>query len=214
MPFTVTQFLEVFQRYNQAVWPAQLVFIVLAAAATFAAVRGDRYSRYITGLLAFLWAWDAVVYHVTFFRAINPAAVVFAILSQVETMLLVWNGVMRGRITFGARGPWRNVGVMLIGYSIVLYPLLGFAFGQRYPQMPTFGLPCPTTIFTLGMLMCTRPVAPLALWIVPLLWTIVGTQAAMLFGVREDFGLAIAGALSLYYVVTTLTGERRRAPAA
>ena len=211
MPFTAAQFFDVFGRYNQAVWPAQVVFFVLAAAASIAAVRGDKYSRYSSVLLAFLWAWDALVYHLAFFRAINPAAVLFAAMFAAQSALFVWYGIVRKRISFGARGPWREVGLALIAYALVVYPLLGFAFGQRYPQMPTFGLPCPTTIYTLGMLMCARPAAPRALWIVPLQWALIGTQAAILFGVREDYGLPAAGAVSLYYVVMTLTVEKRRA---
>ncbi|WP_414541485.1 DUF6064 family protein [Nostoc sp. CCY0012] len=29
-----------------------------------------------------------------------------------------------------------------------MYPLIGYALGRIFPTSPTFGVPCPTTIFT------------------------------------------------------------------
>jgi hypothetical protein len=66
--------------------------------------------------------------------------------------------------------------------------------------MPTFGLPCPTTLFTLGMLAFLKPPRPVAMFVVPLLWTLVGAQAALAFGVLEDFGLLVAGIAGLWLV--------------
>jgi len=79
MPFTEEQFFEVFQRYNNSVWPAQLGLYAVAIAAVALARRGaSSDSRYVAGLLGLLWAWTAVVYHAIFFRQINPAATLFA----------------------------------------------------------------------------------------------------------------------------------------
>jgi hypothetical protein len=64
--------------------------------------------------------------------------------------------------------------------------------GQRYPELPTFGLPCPTTIFTLGMLsLCPRPV-PWTLYLIPGLWAVIATSAAWVFGIGEDLALVPA----------------------
>jgi hypothetical protein len=65
--------------------------------------------------------------------------------------------------------------------------------GHDYPATPTFGLPCPTTIFTIGMLMLMTPSTPRWLYIAPLLWTLVGSTAAFLLGVYQDLGLVVAG---------------------
>ena len=39
-----------------------------------------------------------------------------------------------------------------LGGALVAYPVLSAMLGREFPEMPTFGLPCPTTIFTLGLL--------------------------------------------------------------
>jgi len=77
------------------------------------------------------------------------------------------------------------------------YPVASHLLGHRYPEMPTFGLPCPTTIFTLGMLLlCVSPV-PRLLLAIPLLWVGVGTVGAFTFAMYEDFTLLFAGLLTL-----------------
>jgi hypothetical protein len=42
LPFTIDQFLDVFRRYNSAVWPSQLVLLGLAVAALAFGVLGGR----------------------------------------------------------------------------------------------------------------------------------------------------------------------------
>lgn len=57
-----------------------------------------------------------------------------------------------------------------------------------------FGVaPCPTTIFTFGLLLLTRGPVPLRLLVIPLLWALVGASAALHLGVREDLGLVVTG---------------------
>lgn len=68
--------------------------------------------------------------------------------------------------------------------------------------MPAFGVaPCPTTIFTVGVLM-TGPWR-MVRWLlaVPFLWALVGGSAAVLPAVPQDTGLiataAVLGAVAL-----------------
>lgn len=210
MPFTEEQFFEVFQHYNQAVWPAQLLLYGIAITALIlAARRGTAHKRYVAALLAVLWAWMALAYHVAFFRQINPAAILFAAFFIAQAALFVWHGAIRQDVEISPKfSAWRVVGSVLIVYGLLLYPFAAIMIGQRYPAMPTFGLPCPTTIFTLGILMWTRS-APVILWIIPVLWALIATQVAIQFGVYEDFGLTLAAAIAIVFLFAT-----RRTPRA
>ena len=78
-----------------------------------------------------------------------------------------------------------------------MYPLLNVLLGHRYPAMPTFGAPCPTTIATFGLLTWATPRPPWFVWPIPVLWALVGTSAAFALGVREDLGLLAAAGLAV-----------------
>lgn len=201
LPFTVDEFLAVFARYNERVWPMQLILVGLGLAAVAVAGRPARRngaSRLVAALLGVLWAWMGLVYHIGFFRAINPAAVLFGIAFVTESVLLLAYGVLGDRLHFrfhADAGGW--LGAALLTYALAVYPLLAIAFGHAYPRTPTFGLPCPTTIFTLGLLSWTRPPIPWAVLVVPIAWSFLGTSAAATLGMWEDLGLGLAAALFL-----------------
>jgi hypothetical protein len=208
LPFTIDQFFEVFRRYNLAVWPSQLVLLGLAVAAlAFGMLGGQRNGRRVNVILALLWLWMAVAYHITFFASVNRAALVFGIAFAVQAALFA-------RLAFGPHAfeyrPRANgagfAGAIFVFYALIGYPALGRMFGHRYPAAPTFGVPCPTTIFTLGLLLWGLERLPWRVVVVPLLWAGVGTSAAVTLGMTEDFGLPLAGIVTIGFVVD---GRRR-----
>lgn len=198
LPFTTEAFFDVFRRYNEAVWPAQWALVALALVVLVAAHRERGAARRLAPAgLAALWLWMAVAYHARFFTAINPAAWGFAALFVVQALLLARAAARPTALAFAPGAHARGaVGWALVLYALVAYPLLGHRLGHHYPAAPTFGLPCPTTIFTLGVLAWAAP-APRHLLVVPVLWAIVATSAALQLGVREDLALPLAAACTV-----------------
>jgi hypothetical protein len=84
---------------------------------------------------------------------------------------------------------------------MVVYPLLGSAFGHAYPRSPTFGLPCPTTIFTFGLLLWTDTKLPKNVLIITFLWSLIGSSAALTLGIFEDTGLLVSGILGVALII-------------
>jgi hypothetical protein len=194
IPFTVEQFLDVFARYNEAIWPAQLGAYGLGLLALGLAVRGGpRASRAVPALLAGAWAFVGAAYHLAFFSTVNPAARLFgaAFLVQAALFGLV---ALRRQLELGwSRTPRAVAGIALAAYATIVYPLLGAASGHAWPRSPVFGVtPCPTTIFTFGLLLLTQGRVPGWLLVIPGLWSLVGVSAALQLGVREDLGLVVA----------------------
>jgi hypothetical protein len=211
LPFDAREFFEVFARYNTAIWPAQIVLQLAALSAVALAVRPRPGSdRAIGVILGSLWLWMGGVYHLVFFRLINPAASLFGALFLLEGLLLLGLAEWRERLHFAWTPTTRGtVGAAFLAYALVLYPTLAYALGHRYPATPTFGLPCPTAIFTLGLLAWVAPPRPWSVLTVPLLWSALGASAAVQLGVWEDLGLVAAGGLTL---ALSLTRAPRAAP--
>jgi hypothetical protein len=193
IPFTRESFLEVFQAYNEAVWPAEIVLVALAVAAVASALRGTSRSSAIAGaVLVALWFWMAIVYHWTFFARLTAAALLFGLVFVGQAALL-GRALLDGRLRFGARrGPAKVIGLATIVYALLVYPLIAALSDHSYPRSPSFGLPCPTTIFTFGMLLLAARPVPKSLLFIPVAWAAVGSAAALQLGIWEDLGLPIA----------------------
>ncbi|MBX3605407.1 MAG: hypothetical protein KF788_09050 [Piscinibacter sp.] len=198
LPFTHDQFLAVFAAYNEAAWPAPVVAYLVAAAVLLAiARRWPAAGGLAVGALALLWAWTGLAYHGLFFAAVNPAARLFAGAFVLQAVLLAaWGWRRPPELSFGG-GLQRGVGLALLVYATVLYPLLGLALGLRYPAMPTFGItPCPLTLFTFGLFLLARRPVPWWVLVIPLLWSLVGGSAAFLLQVPQDWVLLFSGVLT------------------
>lgn len=187
LPFTREQFFTVFSDYNEAVWPAQPVLYIVALIAIGLAVRGTRSgSRVVFGVLALLWAWMGIVYHAGFFAPVNPAARIFAAAFVLQAAVFAYLSASGKEFAVAPKRDLAGVmGGALIATGLIVYPLLSVLGGHRYPAQPTFGLPCPTTIYTLGLLLWSHGL-PRYATIVPILWVFPGTIAAIRLGVSED----------------------------
>jgi Family of unknown function (DUF6064) len=193
LPFSRDAFLDVFAVYNTSVWPIALAFWIATVWALIARARGRDRAEWTFGLLAVQWAWAAIVYHAALFSRINPAAWIFAVLFLIEAGLLAWYGAAVCRLRFSEDHTVRaRVAYALITYGL-LYPAIALMGGHAYPRVPSFGVPCPTTIVTVGFLMLVARPVPAALVIVPLLWAAVGGSAAFMLGMPADLGLLVAG---------------------
>lgn len=199
VPFTVRQFLEVFRNYNEAIWPAQILAYFIGLVCVVALIsRFNWRANLVLWSLAVFWAWNGIAYHWMFFRSFNPAAGIFAILFVGQSVLFAVYGSRLLRNVVVA--PFAQfVGWAMTAYAMAGYGVLGYALGRTYPESPIFGVaPCPMTIFTLGTLTLLGSAIPSRLLAMPVIWAIVGTSAAVSFGITEDFGLPVAAALAIW----------------
>lgn len=205
IPFTVEQFYGVFTAYNTAVWPMQWLLMTLGVLAVVLLMRQRSYSSVgISVIFTALWAWQALAYHLAFFTVINPLAYVFAAVFMVGAVAFFWQGVIRRRLIFKPVSGWRTkAGWGLITFAFLIYPAWTYFMGHRYPAFPSFGLPCPTTLFTIGLLSFLIKPYPRSVFVVPVLWCFVGSQAAFAFDVQADLGLIIAGVLGLVLLMNS-----------
>ncbi|GGC16864.1 hypothetical protein GCM10011494_39690 [Novosphingobium endophyticum] len=199
LPFTRDRFFELFAAYNEAIWPAIPIFYLLAMIATLAAWRRHPQAGcVVSGALAVMWAWAGLVYHGLFFTRINPAAWAFAFGFLLQAVIWAFQAGSRTAFGFEDRSPVRAMaGWAMIAYALLVYPALGLLSGEAYPALPMFGVaPCPLVIFTLGLMTWASKVH-WWVWIVPLVWAIIGGSAAILLSVPQDWALPIAALAAL-----------------
>ena len=202
-PFTIEQFLGVFKDYNLAMFPLQGIFYAVALFAIYLAMAPMRNSgKVISGILAFFWLWMGIVYHLVFFTTINKAAYLFGISFVLQGILFLIYGVIQNKLSFRFHPDKYGISaIILLTYALIVYPVLGFFMGHFFPYAPTFGLPCPTTIFTFGLLLLCNKRCPLPILIIPALWSVIGFTAAIHLGILEDFGLIASGLIAFFALV-------------
>jgi hypothetical protein len=202
LPFTPDQFFSIFAEYNRTFWSVVVAWWFATIAALVLSWRDpERWGPMLSFFLGAVWLWNAVAYHALLFTRINPAAWLFSVMFAVQALVFVHAGSQRRPLYLSSTGASQGFGVALAAYSLA-YPFLTLALGHDYPATPTFGLPCPTVILTIGLLLTARDGVLLRFAVIPILWAFIGGTAAVLLAVQTDYALFAAGMLLLVTVVT------------
>jgi len=203
LPFAIQDFLDVFKRYNTTLFPVQVLLLLLALFILLLVLRHNRWAnKAVFIILALLWVWMGAAYHISFFSTINPAAWGFGLAFIAEGLLLLTYGLKKVPVVRYAKDVRGFVAILLVSYALIIYPALGYLAGHVYPYAPTFGLPCPTTIFTFGIFLLTTSQLPITITLIPILWSLIGFSAALSLGMIEDIGLVIACLLFIFLSIT------------
>lgn len=200
MPFTIEEFLGVFESYNAAVWPMQIILNLLAVVCLFLLISSFKgKSAVINGVLILLWLWMGLVYQIMYFTSISSIGFLFGALFVLQAMIFSYFAYFRPenlsyRFKLNISG---FLGIIFILYSLLIYPVFANDIGHIYPQTPTFGLPCPTTIFTFGILMFSVTRVRWYIMVIPFTWSLIGFAAAYNLGMTEDYFLVFAGVIAM-----------------
>lgn len=205
LPFTSEEFLEIFEIYNLTVYPMQIFLYILALLIIYLSVKKKPWSdKAIAAMLSILWLWMGIVYHIIFFTAINKVAYSFGILFILQAGLFLWNGVYQNKLEFKLTKNMNGfAAIVLMAFALIIYPIIGYYLGHQYPKSPTFGLPCPTTIFTFGMLLTLRSEYPKRILVIPFIWSIIGFSAALFLSIKEDISLLVSAFIVIIILITS-----------
>ena len=200
-PFTSEQFFGVFEQYNTTVFPVQLILIALGIVALILVhSRKSTSNSLIAGFLGILWLWTGIVYHLTFFSPINQAAYIFGGIFILQGIFFFIE-LLREKLEFTFNGTAREyIGYFFILFGLVIYPIISYFLEGSFSRTIALGLPCPTTIMTFGFLMVTSNRLSKYLLIIPILWAIIGTGAAINFGVYQDYVMLLAAIVAGIYL--------------
>ena len=170
--FSPRTYYRLIERYNLAVWPGQIVTVGLGIwMLALIQRRPAGHGRIICGILAALWAMIAGTFLWTRYATINWAVIYLLPLFVLQILLLLWVGVLQGRVRFNlGRGFSGVAGAALLTTSLFIYPALAPLLGRGWRQAEVFGIaPDPTVIGTAGLLLLTEQ-PRWTLGAVPLVW--------------------------------------------
>jgi hypothetical protein len=204
--FSPRTYYRLFELYNTAIWPAQLLALALGLGIAALLLRGGPATRWIGAALSACWLWSGVAFLAWRYARINWAATDFAWAFALEAAFLLWTA-LRGRITFGPPADLvGRAGFAIVLVSVAILPLLAPILGRGWRSAEIFGLaPDPTAVATLGALLAAKGRRRWPLMVIPVLWCLV-TGATLLAMASPDFW--VAPLLSAVSVVLS-AGHRR-----
>jgi Family of unknown function (DUF6064) len=202
--FSPRTYYRLFELYNRDIWPAQI--LTLGAGVAIVALPRDDGARtggVIAAILAGCWLWVAWGFHYQRYATINWAAVYFAAAFAVEALLLIWTGVIRGRLEFGARGTAvGRAGLGIVLFALVVQPLIGLLVGREWIQAETFGVaPDPTVLATLGILLLAGNRVHWELLLIPVAWCAITGATLWAMGSPDAPVMPLAALLCLILAV-------------
>jgi hypothetical protein len=201
--------------HNEAVWPLQILTLLLGAAVLVLVMQPRPWShRVISAILAAAWLWIAWAFLWNRYSQINWAMVYAAPVFILEALVLGWIGTLRGHLRFVASTSLaRMAGFLLLSYAVILHPVVAKLGGRGFEAAEIVGIaPDPTVIATLGLLtMASRNVAAWLCLVVPLAWCLVSWATLYTMGAPEAWIPVSAGALAIaVHLRSALCGKAPR----
>jgi hypothetical protein len=198
--FSSRTYNRLFEIYNAAIWPAQIVAIGLGVAILVLLLRAPDArvrTRAIAAILAACWLWVAIAFHANRYATINWAAVYFAWAFGFEAALWTWIALLGGRLSFDR--PIENAGRAGLGiflFALAIFPLATPLFGRGWKAAGIFGVaPDPTVLATLGLLLVARGRARAWLMVIPVIWCVISGLTLLAMKSPDAWILALAVAL-------------------
>jgi hypothetical protein len=191
---TTDQFFSVFEKYNHAIFPVQIILLLLSILALIAmGTKIGQKDKFVAGILGVIWIWSGIVYQWAFFSHINILALGYGVVFILQGLFLIWEGVILYNLKFVFRMTVQAfLGYFFILYGLIIYPVVGYMIEPNLSRTISVGLPSPIIILTFGfLLLCDKKFSKYLL-IIPSLWAVIGIIGVIKLGVYQDSLMIIA----------------------
>jgi hypothetical protein len=201
--FSEDTYFRLFELHNRAAWPAQAAVLAAAVAVFCLAVRGGPVAgRLLCALFAAFWLACAWSFHLERYASINLAAPFFAAAFALQSVLLLWIGVIRGRVAVARAPPAARLAVLaVLVVAFLVYPLLAPLSGRPWLQAEIVGLaPDPTAAAALALVPLAAGRVPWVLLAIPTAWALL--SGAMLWSLGSGQAVVLPGLAVLVLIAT------------
>ncbi len=181
--FSPETYFRLFERYNEALWPLQILSLALALLVLWLGAR-QQGLRIIALIFALAWIVVGWAFFWERYQTINWAGSYFAFVALIQAVLLL--DFARRPPGFSRRA--HRSGLLLIAFAVILQPLIGPLSGKAWLGIELFGMaPDPTAVATVGFSLL---VSGLRRWLVlPIAVTWCAITAATAFEMAWPAGM-------------------------
>ena len=138
--FSPQTYYRLFELYNRSIWPAHIPGFALGFTILWLLKADVARGRWISLILAACWLWTAWGFHWRWYQSINWSSVYFAIGFGLEALLILWAGLIRGRLGVASSRPiFRWSGIILFLFALVIQPLIRPMLGREWVAVEQIG---------------------------------------------------------------------------
>lgn len=198
------QFFQIMAEFNNAVWPAQIIFYALSIFFIFTSINTKKFFNNINILiLSSLWIWNGAVTLLMYFTRFHAQYYLWGVVWILQGLAICYYGIYKKQISFRIKKDLHSItGLIFIFYALIVYPLIGAWLGHPFPQGPLFGAaPCPTVIFTFSVFLFSENRVKPYLMYFPLLWALMSLYPIIGMGVYADIGEIIAAIAAFILII-------------
>jgi hypothetical protein len=222
MMLTVEEWLRIMENYGAKIWPAQIVFYVMAILLTvWLFIRPGRIQNLLIKLyLCMTFMWIGIAFYFVFARGIagntygNYIMGAFFIIISVLFAVDIFRNKMHFLLP-AVR--WQRYSTLVLTILAFSYPWIGITLGHRFPNLIITGtLPCPTITLSLILLTTSLPRVNKTIYVLLLFLAIPFTPFMQIlkYGVYEDIILFATGIYSLILLIKHWKIKNQRANSA
>ena len=201
------EFWGVIEAYGAQIWPAQLVFFIIAIVLiAWLFLKPSRLSNALLKLyFVFSFGWSGIVFFMILGREISGRSYFWGSLFVVVALLFAVD-IYRRKMAFCLpQANWQRWVTLILMLVVLCYPLFSIALGRSFPAIIFPGtLPCPTTALALVLLTTALPRVDKLIYFLLLFWAIPFPPFIQIpkYGVYEDGIMLCIGIYSLIMLVT------------
>jgi hypothetical protein len=202
LSFSLEEFLVVLESYNLDIWPLQIITYVLILLVLFISLTPTKYSaKIVSSILSLFWLFTGIVFCFIYWAPTHIFGYIFGICCTVQGLFFLYY-LIRSDITIDPQDKsYKLIGILFVLYAIIGYQVFGYYLGHIYPKFFAVGLvPCPTTIFTIGVFLMMNTKIPIKYVAIPFVISLGGFLAAY-NGIYEDIGLIILGVWGIILII-------------
>ena len=197
-------FFKFMAEYNNAVWPAQIIFYALSIFFIFTSINTKNISNKINVLiLSSLWVWNGAVTLLIYFTNFHAQYYLWGVVWVLQGLWICYCGIHKKQFYFIIKKDlYSIIGLIFIFYALIVYPLIGAWLGHPFPKGPLFGAaPCPTVIFTFSVFLFSENRVNPYLMYFPLLWALMSLYPIIGMGVYADIGEIVAAMVAFILII-------------
>lgn len=193
--------------YNEAMWLAQAVMIVMGIYLTYRVLvnPSPETDFWMKAFLAFTFAWNGIVFFLVFVK--NPISTVIGMPLFMITSILFIVDIFAKRTHFRfPESTWMRRFTTAWILLALLYPLIGWPLGHVYPKVLLPLFPCPLTIFATALVAAAAPRVDKKVFIALLPWGLLSLPKC--FGALDCYEDCILFATGVYGLIVLIKNWR------